>query len=75
MSKRQQLMINRTDPPLAKGVCDPKGRRSEPILGLASLKAEWERRKELRGCLKSPDSVIFTDYVPPFQPPSSWDKP
>jgi hypothetical protein len=31
----------------AKGVCDPKGRRWEPILGLASLKAELERREDL----------------------------
>lgn len=48
MSKRQPLMINRTDPPLAKGVCDPKGRRREPIIGLASLKGELERREELK---------------------------
>ena len=30
-----------------EGVRDRKGRRWEPILGLASLKAELERRKEL----------------------------
>ena len=53
MNKRHPLMINRTDPPLAKGVCDPKGRRWEPILGLASLKAEWERRKELSDTVRA----------------------
>jgi hypothetical protein len=31
-----------------EGVCDPKGRRWEPILGLASLKGELERREELK---------------------------
>jgi hypothetical protein len=40
-------MTNRTDPPLAKGVRDLNGRRWEPILSPASLKAELERRKEL----------------------------
>ena len=40
-------MTNRTDPPLAKGVRDLKGRRWEPILSPDSLKAELERRKEL----------------------------
>ena len=47
MNKRHPLMINRTDPPLAKGVRDLKGRRWEPILSPDSLKAELERRKEL----------------------------
>jgi hypothetical protein len=45
MSKRQPLLINKTDAPLAKGVHDT-GRRWEPILSPASLKAELERRKE-----------------------------
>ena len=46
-----------------------------PLVGL--LADRFGRRKILllRGCLKSPDSVIFTGYVPPFHPPSSWDKP
>ncbi len=47
MNKRHPLMINRSDPPLAKGVRDLKGRRWEPILSPDSLKAELERRKEL----------------------------
>jgi hypothetical protein len=46
MSKRQLLMINRTDPPLAKGGRDLK-KRWEPVLDPASLKVELERRKEL----------------------------
>ena len=40
-------MTNRTDPPLAKGVRDLNGKKWEPILSPASLKAELERRKEL----------------------------
>jgi hypothetical protein len=47
MNKRQPTMTNRTDPPLAKGVRDLNGRRWEPILSPASLKAELERRKEV----------------------------
>jgi hypothetical protein len=47
MNKRQPTMNNRTDPPLAKGVRDLNGRRWEPILSPASLKAELEHRKEL----------------------------
>ena len=46
MSKRHPLIINRTDPPLAKGARDLK-KSWEPVLSPASLKAELERRKEL----------------------------
>ena len=46
MKKRHPLMINRTDPPLAKGVRVLK-KSWEPVLSPASLKAELERRKEL----------------------------
>jgi hypothetical protein len=46
MNKRHPLMINRSDPPLAKGVRDLK-KSWEPVLSPASLKAELERRKEL----------------------------
>jgi len=47
MNKRQPTMTNRTDPPLAKGVRDLNGKKWEPILSPASLKAELERWKEL----------------------------
>ena len=46
MSKRHPLIINRTNPPPAKGARDPK-KSWEPVLNPASLKAELERRKEL----------------------------
>ena len=47
MSKRPPL-IDRTDPPLAKGARDPNKSKSwEPVLCDESLKAELEHRKEL----------------------------
>jgi hypothetical protein len=33
------------------------------------------RREHLRGCLKSPDSVIFHRLCFPFQLPNSWGEP
>jgi hypothetical protein len=46
MSKQHPLIINRNDPPLAKGARDPR-KSWEPVLDPAGLKAELERRKEL----------------------------
>ena len=46
MSKQHHVLINRSDPSLAKS--DPDRSKSwEPVLDLVSLKAELERRKEL----------------------------
>ena len=70
MSKRQPLMINRTDPPLAKGVCDPKGRRWEPIPGSPAKKAEWERRKELSDTVRAGATAHCVQIVTAAQFPN-----
>jgi hypothetical protein len=46
MSKQHPILINKTDPLLAKGVRESMT-RWEPVLSPAGLKAELERRKKL----------------------------
>jgi hypothetical protein len=48
MNKRQPRIINRTDPLPEKRVHYLRKKSCEPVLSPASLKAELERRKELR---------------------------
>jgi len=45
MSKRRQVVINRTHPPIEKTAREPGS--WEPVLSPEKLKAELERRKEL----------------------------
>ena len=45
MSKRRQIVVNRTDPPIEKPAREPGS--WEPVLNPEKLKAELERRREL----------------------------